>query len=757
MAITTLVARFTQQDKHVIMDAVTNDTPLLDKWAFTDKKGHKCATFAWLSGHPSPKKSIALTTSFSPSIGQKHPLEADQDADDFTYADKLQAIKYHLPLPQSTVDVNLDAWMETINKYLDNAHILHTEINPTTLRACTIQAAEKLMKREYFINKIRKLARTKDQNALQAFEEEQFRSLQNEINLTVIAHSQDAVMADPNENLTKMDLIHKTTMIWRNTAKTLWKDNILTCNQETLDQATPTTTNKEKIDLIKKQGWETAKCNVTQNPTKFSPINIPLSKYSGIISNIVNNLKDKEDDSWELKIIKDIKNKGIQSRVLESRIQAIVQRLNNLGPSNPTATSTPPTPQPPSWIPSTEPVEPTDQEMTQADPIPWTDTEEYKQNCQLWINSASETFEKLAPYFPATDRKQKEELFWEAADICAHQDKELLQLQSISSFTDSNKKHELKNMRKLLIDKEYQSLLNATIRQEAAQKKDDFEDYLTMKDFNYYVQHTKEQLSNPAISREKKSTLKKLLKDAETVKWQLKHWVDDDGSILPDSPPPSPAPKSKQKSQKKKEDTRKVAEQTRKGNTLNMCHLQKLLNELNADNGLKIMKEIHKISDKDRINSAKQQLVKPTTDKPSYAQKTTPKDKKDPQKDGAGSWKMVGGNNKISRPTILPPPPNIFKFFITDDESTLLAKKQSEEELTTALNNIISENIEWLIELGSNHVKSANWSKDPKAIVVTMTCNINKNRVDELPDGKVAFDALQEVVLDLFPGATLAN
>ncbi|PFH44666.1 hypothetical protein AMATHDRAFT_11230 [Amanita thiersii Skay4041] len=169
------------------------------------------------------------------------------------------------------------------------------------------------------------------------------------------------------------------------------------------------------------------------------------------------------------------------------------------------------------------------------------------------------------------------------------------------------------------------------------------------------------------------------------------------------------------------------------------------------------MKEIHKISNKDRINLAKQQLIKPTSNKPSYAQKMTPKEEKDPCKDGAGGWKMVGGNNKISRPTILPPPPNVFKFFVTDDESSLPAKRQNEEELTSSLNNIISKNVEWLLKLGSNHVKLANWSKDPKAIIVTMTRNIDKNRNNGLPDGKAAFDALQEVVLDLFPGATLAN
>ncbi|PFH45609.1 hypothetical protein AMATHDRAFT_8926 [Amanita thiersii Skay4041] len=80
-----------------------------------------------------------------------------------------------------------------------------------------------------------------------------------------------------------------------------------------------------------------------------------------------------------------------------------------------------------------------------------------------------------------------------------------------------------------------------------------------------------------------------------------------------------------------------------------------------------------------------------------------------------------------------------------------------DEELTDALNSIISENVEWLLALGSNHVKSANWSKDPKAIVVTMTRNIDKNRENNLPDGKAAFEALRKVVLDLFPEVVLAN
>ncbi|PFH45561.1 hypothetical protein AMATHDRAFT_8980 [Amanita thiersii Skay4041] len=46
MVITTLVSHFSPQDKHDIMDALTNETPLPDKWAFTDEKGHKRMTYA---------------------------------------------------------------------------------------------------------------------------------------------------------------------------------------------------------------------------------------------------------------------------------------------------------------------------------------------------------------------------------------------------------------------------------------------------------------------------------------------------------------------------------------------------------------------------------------------------------------------------------------------------------------------------------------------------------------------------------------
>ncbi|PFH48266.1 hypothetical protein AMATHDRAFT_5981 [Amanita thiersii Skay4041] len=159
-------------------------------------------------------------------------------------------------------------------------------------------------------------------------------------------------------------------------------------------------------------------------------------------------------------------------------------------------------------------------------------------------------------------------------------------------------------------------------------KKDAFEDYLNTKDFDYYVQHAKDQLTSPAVSSAKKTNIKAILQDAEKVKWQLKHRVDDDGSILPDSPPPSPCPKEKTKP--KKPTKQITAEMTRKGNTPNTRHLQKLLNEMNVNNGQKIMQEIHKISNKDKIHSAKQQLVKPQTDKPSYAQKSAPKTQKDP-------------------------------------------------------------------------------------------------------------------------------
>ncbi|PFH45169.1 hypothetical protein AMATHDRAFT_9851 [Amanita thiersii Skay4041] len=797
MAITTPANQFSPQDKHDIMDAITNETTLPDKWAFTDEKGHKRPTYAWLSGNTSPKKPVAPTMSFSPSIGQKRPLE--DDSEDLSHNDRLSAIKYHLPLPKSTIEANFDAWTETVNHFLDTNRPLYPELNPTALRATVLQAAEKLMKREYFVNKIRKLARSDDTATIHDFKDERLRSLRNEVNLIQDTTPQDMDIEETTTVTTKTDLIRKSSHVWRNTAKTLWKDNILTCNQETLDQATrllllddtqhkfakmteaqiydtevdrrdliiqkitelnenaskaikdiqcksmPKAT-QDKIDIVKKQGWEAAKRTILQNPSKFSPPTINPKKYKNIVANIVDDLRNKEDDSWAMKIIKDVKNKGLQSQALEHRIHSIVRRLNNFTNAN-TSTTPPPLPAP------THIDEQMEAETIEMDPSPWTDSEEYKQNWQLWINTASEIFKKLSPYFTPDDRKHKEELYWSAADTCAHQDKDLIQLQSISSLTDTNKKRDLENTRRSHIEKEYQSLLEASKKQEATKKKDAFEDYLNTKDFDYYVQHAKDQLANPAVPGSKKSTIQNILKDAE--KWQPKHRVDDDGSILPDSPPPSPRPKTKTGS--KKTNSKAMAEMTRKGNTPNTRHLQKLLNEMNSDNGQKIMKEIHKISNKDKINTAQKQLVKPQNDKTSYAQKTATKTQKDPRRDGAGGWKTVGSSNKISRPTILPPPPNIFKFFITDDADTLPPVRQNEDELTSALNNIISENVEWLLELGSNHVKSANWSKDPRAIVISMTRNIDKNRTDDLPDGKKAFEALNEAVLDLFPGSTLAN
>ncbi|PFH51200.1 hypothetical protein AMATHDRAFT_3201 [Amanita thiersii Skay4041] len=191
--------------------------------------------------------------------------------------------------------------------------------------------------------------------------------------------------------------------------------------------------------------------------------------------------------------------------------------------------------------------------MPPADPLPWMETKEYKQNHKLWLDTVSEIFEKLSPYFPAEDRKMKEELYCEAVDICAAQDKDLLQLQSISSLTNSNKKRELEEMQKISIDKEFQIILQATNHQKLAQRKNEFEDYLTTKDFEYYIQHTRDQLSNLAIPLKKKTLLKNLIKDAENIKWVPKHRIDDNGSVLPDSPLPSPPPKAKPKSTKAKE------------------------------------------------------------------------------------------------------------------------------------------------------------------------------------------------------------
>ncbi|PFH44743.1 hypothetical protein AMATHDRAFT_10999 [Amanita thiersii Skay4041] len=355
MAITTPVAQISPQDKHDIMDAIANEVPLHDKWAFTDKKGHKRPTYAWLSGNPTPKKPVAPTTTFSPSIGQKCPLEEDS-SQDISYHEKLETIKYHLPLPKATIEANFDAWTETVNHFLDVNRPLFPELNPTTLCAIVFQAAEKLMKWEYFINRIRKMARSQDQNALQEFKNERLRSLQNEVKLIQNTDPQDTIMEEPTTEMSKTNLIRKTTLIWKTTAKTLWSDNILTCNQETLDQATRllllddtkhkfttmteaqiynteidrrdliiqkitelnenasrtikdiqrksmTKSAQDKLDLIKKQGWDMAKKAVLQNLSKFSPPMIDPKKYKTIVSNIIEDLQDKEDDSWATKII----------------------------------------------------------------------------------------------------------------------------------------------------------------------------------------------------------------------------------------------------------------------------------------------------------------------------------------------------------------------------------------------------------------------------------------------------------------------
>ncbi|PFH45903.1 hypothetical protein AMATHDRAFT_8481 [Amanita thiersii Skay4041] len=106
----------------------------------------------------------------------------------------------------------------------------------------------------------------------------------------------------------------------------------------------PHTANRDKINLIIKQGWETVKCTILQNPSKFFPPNIPPTQYPKIISDIAEDLKEKVDDSWALRIIKDIKNKGLQSKATEHRIQAVTHRLNNLGATNLPHMSTPSSP-----------------------------------------------------------------------------------------------------------------------------------------------------------------------------------------------------------------------------------------------------------------------------------------------------------------------------------------------------------------------------------------------------------------------------
>ncbi|PFH45316.1 hypothetical protein AMATHDRAFT_9503 [Amanita thiersii Skay4041] len=128
MSITTPILDFSAQDKHSIINSIANETPLPDKWAFTDKKGHKCTTFAWLTGNVAPKANIAPSTSFSPSLGQKRPAPQE---DKLSRQDKLDAIRYCLPLPKSTQDANLNMWTTTINQTLDICHEIMPNSNPT--------------------------------------------------------------------------------------------------------------------------------------------------------------------------------------------------------------------------------------------------------------------------------------------------------------------------------------------------------------------------------------------------------------------------------------------------------------------------------------------------------------------------------------------------------------------------------------------------------------------------------------------------
>ncbi|PFH45117.1 hypothetical protein AMATHDRAFT_9978 [Amanita thiersii Skay4041] len=360
MLITTPVSQFSPQDKHTIIDSIVNETPLPEKWAFADEKGHKHVTYGWLSGNDVPKKSIPPSMSFSLIIGQKCPLETDHNMENITCAECLEAIKHHLPLPQSTIEANFDAWTITTNNCLDICRSKYPNINPMVLRSTVIENADKLGKREFFVNHICHLARSKDQIALKNFEEE----------------FPDSAMEDVTRELSKVEIIQKMTTIWKDMAKTMWKENILTCNQATLDQATrllllEDTTHKyaqmtqgqiydteidrcdqiiacitalnenvdkaladikrksiptrdqDKINLITQQGWEMAKHAILQNPSKFFPANIPSSQQVRIVTEITNDLRHKDDHKWAYKIIQDVKNKGLQSKATEQRITAI--------------------------------------------------------------------------------------------------------------------------------------------------------------------------------------------------------------------------------------------------------------------------------------------------------------------------------------------------------------------------------------------------------------------------------------------------
>ncbi|PFH45163.1 hypothetical protein AMATHDRAFT_9864 [Amanita thiersii Skay4041] len=390
MAITTPASNFTQEDKHVIMDSIANETPLPDEWVFTDEKGHKRTTYGWLTGNNTPKKPIPPSTSFSPTLGQKRPLETNEDMETITHKDRLDALRHHLPLPQSTVEASLHAWMNTTNACLDTCRPKYPDVNPTVIRSAVINAADKMSKKEYSVNKIRLLARSKDQKALKSFEDERLRCLLKEVtnlfskNIQDNKQAPDAAMEDLTQELSKVDMIRRTTAIWKDTAKTMWKENIVTCNQATLDQATHlllledmnhkyalmpqsqiydmevdrcnqiiariTTLNEnaskaiddikcksihvkdqEKINLITCQGWETAKRVILQNPNKFFPDYVPIPQQSQLITEIVNDLRSKDDHEWAHKVIRDVKNKGLQSKVTEHHITTIIRRLQHQG------------------------------------------------------------------------------------------------------------------------------------------------------------------------------------------------------------------------------------------------------------------------------------------------------------------------------------------------------------------------------------------------------------------------------------------
>ncbi|PFH44751.1 hypothetical protein AMATHDRAFT_10977 [Amanita thiersii Skay4041] len=114
--------------------------------------------------------------------------------------------------------------------------------------------------------------------------------------------------------------------------------------------------------------------------------------------------------------------------------------------------------------------------MAPHTPSPWNESEDYKQNRQLWLNSVSEIFKKILPYYTEFERKSKEELYWEAANICAMEDKDLKQLASASSLTNVNKKRDMEEQCKSAITKAFQDLMNANKKASTNQKKAEFED-----------------------------------------------------------------------------------------------------------------------------------------------------------------------------------------------------------------------------------------------------------------------------------------